>query len=379
MRKPILYLLFVLLWLFSSCSQSDSFTIQGFVDGAENDTLFIEKIEMGKIELLFSQVLHSNGKFRYSSERPVEPLYLRVRLQQQSVYLVVDSTETISLVSNKKSFALSDSITGSATSVRMREVVKQVASTEHFIADLQQKNSKGEISATQFSIEVNSLLDGLKTYLRQEIYKDTRSSLAYFALYQQVVGRYLFDPYDREDVKVYAAVATPLQVNYPNTIRTKNAEDIVLKGMQRRKNAEDKMIRQVIGKGFIDISLPNAQGTAVSLSSTVGKATILDFSLYRSGSSYAHNVLLQELYRVYAAKGLRIYQVSFDDSTVFPTVAKQLPFVTVVDNKGLSSTWLTTYNIETLPSTFLLDKDGEIVARNVPVPLLEKFIKELLQ
>lgn len=379
MKQSILFLFVVFVCLLSSCSQTEEYTFQGTVSGVETDTLFLEKVELGKIEIVAYQVLKKNGKFSFSFPRAVEPHYVRLRLQQGVLYLVADSTETISVYSNKQTFGQADSIVGSAASKRMQSIVHYVAQTQRKMTASQEKYQRGKIVAQDFTEETTQLVRQLKDFLRKEVYQDTRSSVAYFALYQQINGYYVFNPYDKEDVKVYAAVATPLQVHYPQTARAKNIEDVVLKGMQRRKNAEDKLVREIVGKGFIDISLSTVQGVERSLSASLGRATIVDFSLFQSENSYAHTVLLQELYRVYASKGLRIYQVSFDDDAVFSVVAKQLPYTVVHDKKGLVSPLLQTYNISTLPTVFLLDKEGDIVARNVSLPLLEQSIQQLLE
>jgi peroxiredoxin len=379
MKQSILLFLVISVCLLFSCSKTEEFKIQGLVSGAASDTLYIERVEMGKVEVLASHPLSKKGDFRFSFPRPAEPQYLRLRLQQRLVYLVADSTETISVFSDKKTFGQADSIIGSEASTRMQSIVQRVAQTHNQIQANQEKYQLAQIYAEEFAQEANAHLQELKSYLRTAVYQDTRSSVAYFALYQQVNGYYLFDPYDKEDVKVYAAVATPLQVHYPETARTKNIEDVVLKGMQRRKSAEDKIFRQLVGKSFIDIALPTANGKTVSLAASLGKATVLDFSLFQSENSYAHNVFLQELYRVYTSKGLRIYQVSFDDYQVFSVAAKQLPYTVVNDKNGLSSTIVDTYNITTLPTVFLLDREGNILARNISFPLLEASIKQLLQ
>ncbi len=379
MKQSILLFLVISVCLLFSCSKTEEFKIQGLVSGAASDTLYIERVEMGKVEVLASHPLSKKGDFRFSFPRPAEPQYLRLRLQQRLVYLVADSTETISVFSDKRTFGQADSIIGSEASTRIQSIVQRVAQTHNQIQENQEKYQLAQISAEEFAQEANAHLQELKSYLRTAVYQDTRSSVAYFALYQQVNGYYLFDPYDKEDVKVYAAVATPLQVHYPETARTKNIEDVVLKGMQRRKSAEDKIFRQLVGKSFIDIALPTANGKTVSLAASLGKATVLDFSLFQSENSYAHNVFLQELYRVYASKGLRIYQVSFDDYQVFSVAAKQLPYTVVNDKNGLSSTIVDTYNITTLPTVFLLDREGNILARNISFPLLEASIKQLLQ
>jgi peroxiredoxin len=379
MKQSILLFLVISVCLLFSCSKTEEFKIQGLVSGAAYDTLYIERVEMGKVEVLASHPLSKKGEFRFSFARPAEPQYLRLRLQQRLLYLVADSTETISVYSHKQSFGQSDSIVGSEGSKRMQYIVQRVAQTQQQIQEIQQKYQLAQISATIFTQETSTIIQDLKSFLRQEVYKDTRSSVAYFALYQQVNGYYLFDPYDKEDVKVYAAVATPLQVHYPETSRSRNIEDVVLKGMQRRKNAEDKIFRQQVGKSFIEIALPNIHGKTVSLAASLGQVTVLDFSLFQSESSYAHSVLLQELYRVYAPKGLRIYQISFDDYKVFSVAAKQFPYTVVHDKNELLSNLLDTYNITTLPTIFLLDREGNILARNVSIPVLETSIKQLLQ
>ena len=73
MKQSILFLVVVFVCLLSSCSQTEEYTIQGTVSGVETDTLFLEKVELGKIEIVAYQVLKKNGKFSFSFPRAVEP------------------------------------------------------------------------------------------------------------------------------------------------------------------------------------------------------------------------------------------------------------------------------------------------------------------
>ena len=60
----------------------------------------------------------------------------------------------------------------------------------------------------------------------------------------------------------------------------------------------------------------------------------------------------------------RIYQVSFDsDEHFWKTSANNLPWVTVRDPRSVNTTILSTYNVREIPTGFIIDKEGDIVAR----------------
>lgn len=91
-----------------------------------------------------------------------------------------------------------------------------------------------------------------------------------------------------------------------------------------------------------------------------------------------HNEILNRVYRDYNSKGLEIYQISFDSDTHhWKNAAIELPWKTVLDPHSVNSTLLRTYNVRELPTTYILNKDGDLIKRIEQIDSLEKDISQL--
>ena len=83
----------------------------------------------------------------------------------------------------------------------------------------------------------------------------------------------------------------------------------------------------------------------------------------------------------YESKGFRVYQVSFDTekATWIQTVQEQkLPWTTVCDFRGQASPIMGVYNVRSLPSNYLIDRNGRIVGKNLYSDALEAELKKIL-
>ena len=114
-----------------------------------------------------------------------------------------------------------------------------------------------------------------------------------------------------------------------------------------------------------------------SLSDLSGKAILLVFWSTTDVNQKLFNRELLDIYDRYSSLGFEIYQVCVDtDKTAWSgAVANQeLPWINVCDGLGSASPAVTTYNIREVPSVFLIDKSGTIVARDIFDSKLEKAI-----
>ncbi|MDD3907031.1 MAG: thioredoxin family protein, partial [Bacteroidales bacterium] len=106
---------------------------------------------------------------------------------------------------------------------------------------------------------------------------------------------------------------------------------------------------------------------------------LLDFTAYQAEKSATRNLYFRELYNKYKDRGFEIYQISLDtDENLWKTGASHLPWVCVRDRNSLRSGYLSTYNVQNLPTFFLMDKAGNIVARDAMISDLNKEIQKLL-
>ena len=256
-------------------------------------------------------------------------------------------------------------------------------------AELQHKvDLLSQNTAMPAGIKQDNLLSLMKNYKenvkRNYIYKAPNSTYAYFALFQTLNGYMIFDPLaDKDDVKCFAAVATSLNNTYPHADRSKNLYNMVIKGMKNTREPRQEVIEIDVDKveqaGVIDIELKDIKGNVRRLTDLKGKVVLVDFTMYNSAASAARNLALREVYDKYHSKGLEIYQVSFDpDEHFWKTSADNLPWICVRDATGAYSRYVSLYNIQNLPSVFLVDRENTLSARGENVQDIEAAIRKLL-
>ena len=137
-----------------------------------------------------------------------------------------------------------------------------------------------------------------------------------------------------------------------------------------------------IGSKAPEINLPNLNGGSTSLSSLKGKVVLIDFWASWCGPCRINNKKVLPVYSKYHDKGFEIYGISIDDNKApWLKAVKQdkSDWIHVIDTKAATGNELTqTWNIQYIPSTFLIDKEGKIVAASLEKDELENLLKKML-
>ena len=137
-----------------------------------------------------------------------------------------------------------------------------------------------------------------------------------------------------------------------------------------------------IGQMAPEISLPNSNDSTINLSSFKNKVVLVEFwaSWCMPCRQSIPNVI--RLYKKYKSKGFEVFSISIDVNKADWLAAVQydkIPYMQVNDKMGWNSLVATAYNVNAIPSTFLLDKTGKIIAINAYGSRLERKIKKLLR
>ncbi|MGO4290481.1 peroxiredoxin family protein [Chitinophaga sp. RAB17] len=145
-------------------------------------------------------------------------------------------------------------------------------------------------------------------------------------------------------------------------------------------NAEAIARKTGIGATAMDFTQNNTAGKAVKLSDYRGKYVLLDFWASWCGPCRAENPNVLDNYEKYHSKGLEILGVSLDDKKdAWLKAIKDdgLEWAHVSDLKGWKNDVAKEYNIRAVPSNFLIDKEGKIVAVDLRGEELSQKLQEI--
>lgn len=132
---------------------------------------------------------------------------------------------------------------------------------------------------------------------------------------------------------------------------------------KRRKQNEEKVGP---GKPAPEIAQPTPDGTIFKLSSLRGQVVVLDFWASWCAPCRASNPTLVQLYNTYKTKGVAFLSVSLDESKAewVKAIRKDnLPWTQVSDLKGWENADRAAYGVESIPATFLIDREGTIIKK----------------
>jgi hypothetical protein len=351
--KNIVYLVLVLVLV--GCQQVPTFTVEGRVTNAVGKTLYLEHTALVKTSILDSCVLDSVGAFAFSASAPAYPDFYRLRVGSVSLPLAIDSTESVEVVTSLDSLSHTLCIKGSSTTLE--------------IAALRAVAREGSRAV-------------LREASQQLIVANPRSLSAYYAVFMKQGGEYVWDVFDPSDRRMFQAVATSFQTWMPEYERTKTLCGQVRDVMYAERSArQQQAVLQMIDdaeNAFLDIALTDEQGVVRSLADLRGKVVVLDFSAIEMEQSMGYVFELRELYNRYNTSGLEIYSVSLDrNKLLWEDGVVNLPWVNVYAGENAVEV-LTRYNVQSLPTLFLLDRKGNVQGRYTDFEQLGTDIRKYL-
>ena len=372
---------------FASCTQK-KFHVSGTIADAKDSLLYFENMGLNGPVTVDSVKLGADGSFSFDEKAPKNPEFYRLRIANQLINVAIDSTEDVKIKASYPTMSYKYDVQGSEECSKIKELTLLQMNLQ---TQLNAIANNPNISYDQETPLIQAALEKYKQNVKVNyIFKAPMKAYSYFALFQTVVigGRpvNIFDAHSsKADVQVYAAVATSWDTYYPKSERGENLHNIALAGMRdlrivqaQQAQAQNIPADKVSTSGIIDIALPNREGVVQKLSSLKGKVVLLDFHIYASKNSTQRIMWLRDLYNKYHAQGLEIYQVSLDpDEHFWKEQVAALPWICVRDENG-SAQAASAYNVQQVPTFFLIDKNNVLQKRDVQIKNIDAEIKALL-
>ena len=367
----------------ASCSKN-KFNVNGEITQAKDSVLYFENMSLDGPVVMDSVKLSDDGKFAFSGDGVTSPEFYRLRIANQIINLSIDSTETVSFKAQYPTMASQYEVTGSENCSKIKELaLMQMGLLNQAIAI----DRNPSLGVQQASDSIAKIVEKYKENVKANyIFKEPYKAYAYFALFQALGNTLIFNPREtNEDVQVFAAVATSWDTYYPDAERGLNLHNIAIEGIKAqrilmaRQNGPLIDASKVQVANIIDVPLLDSKGKKHSLTELAGKVVLLDFHAFSSEHSTERIMLLRELYNKYHAKGFEIYQVGLDPNEHFwKTQTSLLPWINVYDPDGPQSAYLARYNVQSIPTFFLIDKTNTLYKRDAQIEDIDKEIQSLL-
>ena len=181
--------------------------------------------------------------------------------------------------------------------------------------------------------------------------------------------------------KLFNDLNSKVKIN-PTGLKLKNEIDIEIEKV--------KMLQKVsIGKIAPEFKAKNPDGEIVSLSDVKGKYTLIDFWAAWCGPCRKENPNLLEVYNNFNSKGFDIISISLDGRRG-KTEGKKA-WIDAIDKDGIGAWYhisnldyfkceiAKTYGVTSIPSSFLIDEKGKIIAKNLRGKSLQNKLKQLFE
>lgn len=379
--KKIFLILLVLAAFISACKKPNGFVISGKITNAEEKYLYLDELKVAASVPIDSVKIEKDGSFEFKGKIDYPNFFLLRLSGQNFLTLLVDTTEKITVYGDAANFSRDYIVEGSPGSLLVQELNNRLTVTKHKLDSIRSRlivfRTREGYGAEKARWE-QQLIDIKKSqieYSTDFVQKHPFSMASVLALYQK------FDDanYVVQDLQSLKVAASALNSVFPKSEHVKALYANTMRLMADEKNNKLREFINEHGTNSPDINLPDYNGKDILLSSLRGKVVLIQFWSAKDRASRIQNEALTELYSKYKSRGLEIYQVSVDNErTAWIDAIEQdgLNWINVGDMKGSVSA-LHNYNVQKVPSNYVLDKEGNIVARDIQGPELDKLIGKL--
>lgn len=365
--------------LAASCGRTAR--INALISDASSSDIVVKMLNVNTFDVLDTVTLDQDGKMAYKLELDkgqIEFVYLYYG-GKRIASLLLQPGDKVSVVADTLG---SYTVEGSEESAKLAQVEMDYAAALKKMTEMSEALENAQTTEQAVAMR-QELAQEYVSYYRDRvkyIMQNSRSMSVVPVLYQ-TLGANLPVFAQMTDAIHFKAMADSLALSYPDSRYVK----ALRKEAERRMGylEMDAIINSAQQIGYPDVELPDLDGQKRKLSEVDAKVILVQFWTASDLSQKMFNVdVLKGLYKDFHSKGLEIYQISLDaDKILWAQVVKQQkhPWISVCDSRGTASPYAASYNIQMLPSMFVIS-NGELVdGKVVDETSLRKLLKDLLK
>ena len=374
MQKILISLSVILLLSFCDGNKKNSsFQLKGTLSDSKAETLYLEKLGSSKQVIIDSVILDENGNFEFTNYTPKIGFYRIKTNDKNFAMLVLDSADKVTITGSVKDLGNTFKVEGSSETTifieynnlsKSRDIkLDSLNKAFQLLMEANKMDSKRMDSLSAiFETPYNSIINQSNILMVDKISKNTN-------MYSSIMAIQALDPDKYSDL--YKSLDAGLSKKFPNDKNVIMFHEVV-----------ERMLSTNIGQFAPEISLPSPDGKEIALSSLKGKLVLIDFWASWCGPCRKEMPNVIKIYSKFKNKGFEIYGVSLDQDKEkwMEAITKDgINWPQVSDLKYWDNLAARIYNVQGIPYTVLIDKDGKIIAKNLRGQELEKKIAEVLK
>ncbi len=368
--KRILALL-IALSIFSCNTDDSNYELEGkalgFTDGTK---IFVYTVSDNNQSNAIDTLTITNGSFigKYPKNNRLAINYLQVEKTKGNILFFPENTNlkaTLYKDSLQSSFVTGSQQNDSYKLFNEKIIFFNKQKSENIEAYKVARREQDNLLASDLKKQGTVINDAEKNYKLQFISENPNSLFAVLLL-TEIVSR----------KEVSSAEAFSITNNLsPKVAATSRATSL--------KSLIKNMKKADIGSEAPNFTAPTPDGKTLSLTNVLGKYTIIDFWASWCKPCRRENPNVVKVYNQYHSKGLNIISVSLDKAGQENRWIKaikddEMNWYHVSNLKGWNDPIAKTYNVRSIPATFLLDENGYIIAKNLRGNALDSKIASLL-
>lgn len=348
----------------------DGYTIKGFIKNSPRHLVILWEMTPQQLVFIDSARTDESGKFQIQGNTK-NMIFTQLQMGPESViFFAVDNKSKldidISLVGKFVDYKIDGNELDDSKNIR-----KIIDANRSFSEEFNALKAEAEkIPQTQEGMSQAAVLNNRY----QRLMKQRNDYMINMAMSQKKG----FIPYF---MVAFGALESPGYELFKHAVSCAKAADPMSKYTQ---DIEGKFVNEattMIGGVAPEIKLNGPDGKPVSLNSLRGKVVLIDFWASWCGPCRRENPNVVKMYQKYKDQGFEIFGVSLDNDLNRWKAAIQsdgLSWYHGSDLMGWKSKPAQMYQVHSIPATFLLDKEGKIIAKGLRGPELEAAVADAL-
>ncbi len=377
---PIGWMGLTLSLVLNGCTGGLDSPVSGQLDGAENGTVTIGRLQAGGYVSIDTAQVDASGSFAFDADAldglPLDVYQMSVADRQ--FYIIADSLSSLRVegsVESGKGLASNIYITGDNWSSDFSNFIRETAARNDSLMAWKTKASNAQLTIDERNAartEFDAAKEAQTDMARRTVREHKNDPVGLLAI------EYLDLSADRALAK---QVLDSTRALMGHTRAHRNLSSRLAKVANPRNQKRRNDLIQP-GMAMPDIALADPSGKQRALSDLRGKVVLVDFWASWCGPCRRENPNVVRAWNEYNDRGFEVFSISLDrDVSKWKRAIDQDGLIWpyhISDLKGWSSVVSQRFGISSIPHAILIDKDGTVVATHLRGSQLERELEKLL-